>query len=75
MATLPFVATKTGTITVAAPGLVTGGFYRVFHSNGTSTFVKVTLPTTVIPVVAGDLVVQRFAGGGWGTLATITAQT
>jgi hypothetical protein len=75
VATLPFTAVKKGTITLAAPGLVTGGFIRVFHADGTSTFVPITFPTTTVNVIAGDLVVQRFAGAGWGTLATITAQT
>lgn len=75
MATLPFTATKAGTITLLAPGLVTGGYLRVFHSDRTATCVPFTPPTTVVTVAAGDVVVQRFAGTGWATLATITAQT
>jgi hypothetical protein len=69
MASLPFTAVADGTVTVLRANLADTGWVRIFHAdNSVGAWTPITAPTTVVPVLAGDLVVQRLNRNGTALL-------
>lgn len=79
MATLPFTAPADGSITVVLPSITAQGWIRIFHATDTdlspTTCIRIVGFQTNIPVLAGDLVVQRLEEPFLRVRMAITAQT